>query len=451
MTKRSHAVKQNIDPDAPYAEILSQIGPATASAVDQLRRKLKAQPLMQSERLLPMLVDQLRGWPDEESAEVINAILLRLESGGTIDTDTLARWILVHDDAASVRDCLLLDPPPEIDVLRLLSRAGSQKLVFLAKWQLTQREVVLKKFIHSESMERIFSRELQPHPLSMSHPNIIETHMLKNDKGEPFLVERMLPRVLDDEWPSNGIQEAGNLLRDIASALAFLHERGLIHGDVKPDNIGYENGLYILLDFGICRTEDAFAEEATPTGSLRTRAPELLLSPAARHTKSCDVWALGATVFNSIVGRFPLFEGGEKPPRVSRPEDREEFLDVLRNRAESGWAKRVNCSSIPEPLRGIVESILSKDPSLRPEASRVVHIAEEQLSALLRHRAGPTIFSPAEKIEQLKRFLPQKDVLRLMPDDEKQTLREDLKHLGDAKGLTREQVNTLTSLQARLA
>jgi serine/threonine protein kinase len=427
---------------------MSRIGPKTAEAVLGLARTLNSQPLTRGDDFLRLLADLLRDWPDQEAAAVLNAISTRVETGEPVDTESLARWIRVHHhDAASVRDCLLVEPPSEIDILRLLSRAGSQKLVFLAKWQLAQRDVVLKKFLATQSMERVFPRELQPHPLSMSHPNIIETHLLKNDKGEPFLAERRLPLVLSDDWSSHGIQEAANLLRDIASALAFLHEKGLIHGDVKPDNIGCENNLYILLDFGICRPEDAFAEDTTPTGSLRTRAPELIVAGRDKHSKASDVWALGATVFNAITGRFPLFDQGETPPRVSKPEDRDAFIAVLSGRVEREWEQRVDCALVPEPLRGLLANVLKRNPNERPAAHRIVRVAETELSALLRHRAGATIFSPTEEIEQLNRFLPSKDVLELMPDSQRQVLQEQLKRLADAKGLTDDQKATLESLR----
>ena len=93
----------------------------------------------------------------------------------------------------------------------------------------------------------------------MGHPNIIETHCLTNNQGEKFLAEELLPIVLNDDWTSSGVQEAANLLYDISSALNYIHEElKLVHGDIKPDNIGNKDGRYILLDFGICRSIKSF-------------------------------------------------------------------------------------------------------------------------------------------------------------------------------------------------
>ena len=172
----------------------------------------------------------------------------------------------------------------------------------------------------------------------MKHPNIIETYYLTNNDNEGFFIEEYLPEVLNDEWNSNGIHEAANLLYNIGSALDELHQLNKVHGDVKPDNIGKRGENYILLDFGICRNIEEFTNDITATGSLRTRAPELLaINKYDGDPTKADVWALGATVFNAIVGHFPLFEKGEKPPRITKPEERINFEQILKRRAEQEW------------------------------------------------------------------------------------------------------------------
>ena len=197
-------------------------------------------------------------WSDAEAAKVLKEYLKAIEVNQKIDIIFLSRWILSHqNDAQAVLDCMSIVPPEEIDIIRVLSRAGSQKLVFLATWRLTQRQVVLKK-LKGPSESTIMAREQQSHPLSMIHPNIIKTYKLYNKNGESYLVEERLPFLLNDEWRSAGIQEAANLFYDIANALHFLHSKDLVHGDVKPDNIGKNGEDYILLDFGICRRKEDF-------------------------------------------------------------------------------------------------------------------------------------------------------------------------------------------------
>lgn len=438
-----------------HAKLLSELGPRTAEATMQLNAYFAKSPLLNKnpkETPFSILSEAFEDWSDNEAAIVLNGLLKRLQENALIDYVALKRWVRAHkDDARAVIDCLEADPPKEITIIRLLSRAGSQKLVFLANWQIEQREVVLKRFIFPENAERLISRELQPHPLSMAHPNIIETHLLKNPKGESFLVERRLPVVLDDEWRSKGIEEAANLLRDIGSALDFIQDKQLVHGDVKPDNIGFEEGRYILLDFGICRSEDVFAEESTPTGSLRTRAPELLLG-SQKHSHASDLWALGATVYNAVTGRFPLFDVGETPPRVSHPPERARFESLLKERIRNEWTTKVNLGIVAEPLRPILSKILSYTPTERGTANDLVSTCEKELAAFLREsKEGASRFSPTKQLEQLTKYLPQEAILRLMPLSQKHELLSSLQSLKSIKGLSKAQSDSIAELQRRLA
>jgi serine/threonine protein kinase len=283
----------------------------------------------------------------------------------------------------------------------------------------------------------------------LEHPNIIKTYKLQNSGGEAFLVEKRLRDVLNDDWRSKGIHEAANLLRDMASALTVLQNRGLIHGDVKPDNIGFEDGRYILLDFGICRLASEFTSESTPTGSLRTRAPELILNEGV-HSAKCDVWALGATVFNSVVGRFPLFQADEKPPRISTPEERSEFEKKLVRRVNAEWSTYVDFTQVPEPLRSVLVRALERDPAKRPEINDLLGAAESELAAFLRKNEGADRFSPAIEIEQLMSFLPESS-LKSMPESKRRQLKARLEELGRSKGLDEKLTSQADALCRNLA
>lgn len=381
-------------------------------------------------------------WTDEEAAKVMTLFAEMHEKREHLDIQTLSRWVLQHpDDSEQVRECLVTLPPEEIKIIKVLSRAGSQKVVFLATWRLTQNEVVLKKVIAStEATERILSRELRSHPLNMVHANIIETYILRNALNQAFLVERKLSDVLFDKWRSNGVHEAANLLFDIAKAVKFLHDKGLVHGDIKPDNIGKNRDTYVLLDFGICREASAFTPDVTPTGSLRTRAPELLLdaTPPPDPPK-VDVWALGATVYNSIKGRFPLIADEEKIPRISNPDKRAEFEAVLRLRVSEKWNEWLDFSDIPQPLQSLLQRMLERDPAKRISAKEVTEVAKADLFAFIRSEGvrgeAATRFSPSEELKQLDQYLhslPQ--MAGVIPDSRKKLLADRLMELKKAVG-----------------
>jgi len=420
-----------------WALNLAQIGSKTAALVDGYfqRNHLHLFSLTNADQLaLKSLGDALvAGWSDAQASKIVERTLADLEKQIKADYPSLARWVRQHpDNADAVADCMDLQPPEEISIIKVLSRAGSQKLVFEGTWRVTQTRVVVKRVI-GPNYAKVLARELRTSPLSMKHPNIIETHLLRNPKGEIFLVERRLPEVLDDNWAPKGIQEPANLLYNIADALAFLHERDLVHGDVKPDNIGRDAGAYILLDFGICRPTKEFVNETTATGSLRTRAPELLASNSYEDPRKADVWALGATVFNALAQRFPLIDHGEPIPRVSNPEERMQFEKLLAHRVETEWEQRVDLRTIPEAMRPILEMALRKDPNERCTATELKSTAQKNLAALLRNQSRSR-FSPLDEFSQISNHFPSNFMLKLMPITEKESLRKRLEELSDSLG-----------------
>jgi hypothetical protein len=392
------------------------------------------------------------GWNDEQAAIVLETYS-KIEGRPRPSASELCRWVRSHvNDSRAVLDCMSVTPPQDISIIKVLSRAGSQKLVFLSTWRLRQREVVLKWVtVPKELRDAIVQRESQSHPLSMKHDNIVETHYLQNNLGEPFLVEEFLPELLNDSWRSNGIHEAANLLSDMANALIFLHESlRLVHGDIKPDNIGKRGDNYVLLDFGIARQVDKFVGDVSATGSLRTRAPELFLTDHYAQPTKVDMWALGATLFNVIVGRFPLFNKDEPTPRVSHPTERAEFEKVLRQRVEHEWDQRVVFSEVPERLRGVLRGLLERDPATRFTAAQVCEEAEKSLTAYLRKRSAAGRFSAVDALTQLEQNLPTIEILRLMPAAEQQRLRRRFRQIGETTGLSEEDRRRLDNLIARV-
>lgn len=202
-----------------------------------------------------------------------------------------------------------------------------------------------------------------------------------------------------------------------------------------------------MLDFGICRPYNEFTEDSTPTGSLRTRAPEVLLGEQA-HSFCSDIWALGATVFNAVVGRFPLFNKGETPPRVSTPEERKACEEALASRIRKEWESRLELTEVPEPLRKVLGKMLDRTPSRRMSGSEVVEFAEKELAAFLRASGGASHFSPEEELDQLNAYLPEQRILALMPDSQKQQLKRRLTVLEGTKGLSERHLEHIRRLSA---
>ena len=460
--KRAQKSKQTVHSDtseirlSPGAHALAALGQHSDEAirrhfaVPSQKRLFEAVTDDALKQLARALEDK---WEDSQVAKLIDNYAEALNQSGDIDIAALCRWVRSHvNNIEAVEQCMTFRPPSDYEVIRVLSTAGSQKLVFLATWRLTQRLVVLKRLLTGSIDANIRTqREMRASPLSINHPNIIQTLLDHDLDARPFLVEEYLQHVLNDKWKSNGIQEAANLLYGIADALKHLHDRlKWVHGDIKPDNLGLKDNNYILLDFGLCRPANDIAPDSSATGSLRTRAPEVLIHNRYVDPYGADIWALGATVFNCVAGRFPLTNVDETIPRASSGLPREEFERELRRRAENEWTQRVDLSLIPEPLRAILKGMLDRDPSNRLSANDVIQRAEQSLMAFLRRGSHTQRLSPIDEYEQLITYTSDPSVIQLMPTLVRQRFIEKLNHLKSIEGFSKEQKAQLDTLLTRL-
>jgi serine/threonine protein kinase len=383
---------------------------------------------------LPSLLDSMRGWPSREVRIVFDALSGRwntmiLEDRFNLDFDHIIGWVGAHtgdDRADAIASCIAVDSPVEVRILSRIAQAGSQKIVFLAQWTVADdpTDIVLKQFL--DEMRNVLQREQRPHPLSMRHPNIIETYWLANQARVPevFLVERRLEPLHNDE-PVGGESEGARLFIDLVRALTFLDEQGLIHGDIKPDNVAFADGRFILLDFGICRPASDFQQpDATATGSLRTRAPELLLG--GPHTAECDVWAAGATVFNMLFERFPLWRPDD-PALPTLQDDHGERAEAevrLRSRVESDYeANLVELERITNrAFRSLLRRSLELNPADRPEARALLQSGLQTMSSLIGIQDA-ALFDPKNELRELEHHLGRKEYeLALMNPRERRDL-----------------------------
>ncbi len=190
-----------------------------------------------------------------------------------------------------------------------LGRGGMAE-VYLAIDERIQREVAVKIVSSSQNefAER-FAREAQ------AMGNLRHDHLLPAyDYGEqepwlylvmPYIAHGTLSDLLKHGPLS--LAHAGELLQQIASALQYAHQRGLIHRDIKPSNILLRDDHYAYLaDFGLARALEG-GGDLTQTGTLlgtpEYMAPELAEGPAG---KSSDIYALAIVLYEMISGRVPF-------------------------------------------------------------------------------------------------------------------------------------------------
>lgn len=441
-----------------HASKIAEAGRPHRSAVRNFVKCLRAQgvSLEQVDAKLEPVAAALSAWPSRDIPPLFRGLKRALEKNPRLDLDRLPRWINEHrsfeDRVTRTVKCAEVLPPTGFVISDLRSASTAQKLVFGADWRDGQRAVVLKLPVGPDE-EQIFDNEATVHRLSMAHPNIIETHVFSNSEGVRFLVEELLDP-LNEEWKAGGIDEAANLLYDIGSALAFLAEdHDLVHRDLKPDNLARHGDSFVLLDFGVCGRKQEVERRGHPTGTTKTRAPEVL--KGSPQTPKSDVWALGATVFFGIAGRFPLFEPGEEPPPL-RDRKRKAFERDLRTRAEKGFDERVLDPLSPsgqainrfEPLREILHSTLAENPDDRVSARELCKTAQESLAPYIRGEADRV--SAVDELRQLaSSFAKDVGSLQFMSPLRRRELKETLDRLGRSPGLSTEDRDTLKELQER--
>jgi serine/threonine-protein kinase len=197
--------------------------------------------------------------------------------------------------------------------------AGGISQVYRARDTHLGRSVALKLVTDPDDVEagpRLLA-EAQ-HASILNHPNICRVHEAENDHDLPFIILELvegptLSRVLRERRPST--QEALQWGNEIAAALDHAHRRGVIHRDLKSNNVALSpDGTVKILDFGLSRRVDATAgtssspaailADASVAGTLTHIAPETLRGEPVDHR--VDLWALGVMLYEMASGRLPF-------------------------------------------------------------------------------------------------------------------------------------------------
>ena len=250
---------------------------------------------------------------------------------------------------------------------------GGMGIVLLARDVALDRLVAIKLLPRHlaasvESRDR-FLREART-AAGLSHPNIVPIHAVEQQGDLVFFVMGYV----DGETLRERVEKSGPLpprmalkvMQEVAWALAYAHQRGVIHRDVKPDNIMIERGTdrALVTDFGIAVGRHAGGGSAGEVvGTARYMSPEQALGETVDARS--DLYSLGATMFYALTGR-PPFEAANLPAimtkQVSTPAPR---LAVVR-------------PEVPTRLAEVVDKCLQKEPALRVQTGdEVARIAGE--------------------------------------------------------------------------
>jgi len=202
----------------------------------------------------------------------------------------------------------------------LLARGGMAR-VFRARDVRLERDVAVKVLSAPYAEDPDFTSRFLDEAraaASLSHPSLVHVYDSGSDGELHFIVMELLDRhrTLSDLLDERGRLPRDEVLRigqELLAGLRVVHDRGLVHCDVKPSNVMLGAGPAKLIDFGIATAPHDGIEGDTSIGSLRFMAPEQLHGEAL--TPASDLFSLGALLYQALTGRPPY--PGTTPEEIS--------------------------------------------------------------------------------------------------------------------------------------
>ena len=286
------------------------------------------------------------------------------------------RHTLVGGEAASSqRTTPVLFRFAGLEVRERIGRGG-QGEVYRAYDPLLDQEVALKlRATDSDVLAHQFIAEAR-RLVRIRHPNVVSVFGAAMDGGRVGLwMERVRGETLAARLAQSSMapEEAVVLGAELCAALAAVHRHGLVHGDVKAENVLCEpGGRVVLADFGAAR-EANDTSSLSVSGTLHYLAPELLHGAAA--TSSSDLYSLGVLLYRALGGAYPR---------------RAESLESLTREHECEPLRplRALAPDVPRALARVVERCLAADPRQRPDSALTLARQLEKSIASQRHRGA---------------------------------------------------------------
>jgi len=237
---------------------------------------------------------------------------------------------------------------------------GGMADVFLAIDTILNRHVAIKILRSDQSTDAIsilrFEREAQA-ATTLAHPNIVEIYDVGEYKNRHYIVMeyvagKTLKKVIRDRAPLLNL-EAVDTMKQLTSAVAEAHKRGIIHRDIKPQNVIVKSdGSLKILDFGIATAKGSaqLTQANNVMGSVHYLAPELAKGEPA--SPQSDIYALGIVFYEMLTGDVPF--KADQAVQIALQHMREPMPSV----------RKAN-PNVPQSVENIIIRATAKNPRLR--------------------------------------------------------------------------------------
>lgn len=237
---------------------------------------------------------------------------------------------------------------------------GGMAIVYKAHDLITDKDVAVKIMRQETAADRInlnrFEREARA-AASLNHQNIVKVVNVGTFHGIPYMINEFvdgqnLREVLDVRGKFSFV-EALDIMYQLCSAVMYAHEHGVIHRDIKPQNIFFtRDGTIKLGDFGIATFQNAghVTRSESIVGSVHYIAPEV--AEGGNASIRSDIYSMGITFFELITGRVPF--DADNQVRVAIMQVKERFPNIRKFNPKT-----------PECVEKIIYKAVSKDPKNR--------------------------------------------------------------------------------------
>lgn len=265
--------------------------------------------------------------------------------------------------------------------------AGGMGLVLEGLDPLLRRSVAIKimkpEAASNPNVKQRFLREARC-AASIDHDHIVKIYDVGEDRGVPFMVMPLLQgESLNDRLKRLGKLDQDQALRigyEIALGLAAAHERGLIHRDIKPDNLwlDLERDRVKILDFGLARVDNddaALTRTNVILGTPKYMSPEQAVGEPVDHRS--DLFSLGSVLYVLLSGQPPF--AGKSIPAVLIAVSKAEYEPIQQS-----------VPDVDSRLAMLIDRLLSREPARRPQSAREV---ADELQATQEQSTGASLHS----------------------------------------------------------